>query len=1051
MPKTIAMMMKKIILLGIFCTLLFAGFAQSRKVTGTVKNAEGNLLQGVTVKLKGTSTTVQTTKNGTYEIVVPEKPTNILQFSMVGYSNKDVQVRALSNIEVELTLQNKELEEVVVIGYGTMRKKDLTGSVAKVDIAELQKAPVRSFEEALGGRVAGVQVTSTDGQPGSPISIVIRGNNSITQDNSPLYVVDGFPIENPNNNSINPADIESIEILKDASATAIYGARAANGVIMITTKKGKAAKTEFNFSSSFGMQSIINQIKVLSPYEFIRYNLELDSNNTKAQYFIGGKGLESYRNVKGINWQDQVFQQAPMYNNTLSMSGGNAATKFYISLSGVKQEGIVKFSGYDRYQGRLRFDHSVNNKLKLGLNLNYSALKSYGTIPSSLSNSSSQSSNLMFGVWGYRPNLGDTTIDLLQNLDPLFANDPNDSRFNPLETVTYELRDRYSNTLYGNFSLDYDITKQIKFKSLFGYTNDVDRNEEFNGSNTRAGSPFSQTGRANGVNGSYAYNTTNSYVSENTFNYTKTINKLNKLDVLVGATLQGVDRYIYGAAATLLPNERLGLAGLDEGTPSKVSASRTRNTLASFLGRINYSYDGRYLGMVSFRRDGSSKFSPDNKWSYYPAGSVAWRISKEKFMRKVNVINDAKFRISYGLVGNNRVSDFAYLSTLNSPITLAYPFNGTLTSSTLPATLGNPNLRWETTTQADAGLDLSMFKSRLTLTVDVYKKATKDLLLNADLPPSSGFSSAFKNIGRVENKGLEITVGGKVLDKTKFTWSSSFNIAFNRNQILSLNEGQQSLLSLINWDNVWRNLPAYVAKVGQPIGQFYGYVWDGLYQISDFNVSPSGVYTLKSNVSSNTTVPSARIQPGHIKYKDLNGDFIINDNDKTIIGNANPDFTGGFSNSFNYGNFDLNVFCQFSYGGEILNANRLVFEGNSGRTLQNHYASVLDRWTTTNTNSQMFVARGDGDKVYSSRVIEDGSYIRLKTIQLGYTLPAATLKRLHINSLRLYVAAQNLVTWTNYTGFDPEVSAYNSALTPGFDYSVYPRAKIITAGLNLNF
>jgi TonB-linked SusC/RagA family outer membrane protein len=1045
------MMMKKIILSGILSTMLFVGFAQTRKVIGTVRNEDGAPLQAVNVKLKGSSKVVQTTTLGLFSIDVPDNLANVLQFSIVGFSNKEVQVKALSELSVVLNIQNKDLEDVIVIGYGTMQKKDLTGSVAKVDMSELQKAPVRSFEEALGGRVAGVQVTSADGQPGSPISIVIRGNNSITQDNSPLYVVDGFPIENPNNNSINPADIESIEILKDASATAIYGARAANGVIMITTKKGKAAKTEFNFSSSFGMQRIINQIEVLTPYEFIRYNFELDSSNTKAQYFIGGKGLESYRNVKGINWQDQVFQQAPMYNNTLSMSGGSAATKFYISLSGVKQEGIVKFSGYDRYQGRFRFDHTVNSKLKLGLNLNYSALKSYGTIPSTLSNSSSQSSNLMFGVWGYRPNLGDTTIDLLQNLDPLFANDPNDSRFNPLETVTYELRNRYSNTLYGNFSADYEFTKHLKFKSLIGYTNDVDRNEEFNGSNTRAGSPFSPTGRANGVNGSYAYNTTNSYVSENTLNYSKTFNKVNKFDVLVGATLQGVDRYIYGAAATLLPNERLGLAGLDEGTPSKISSFRTRNTLASFLGRINYSYDSRFLGMFSFRRDGSSKFSTDNKWSYFPAGSVAWRISKEKFMRKVNVINDAKIRLSYGLVGNNRVSDFAYLSTLNSPVTLAYPFNGTLTSSTLPATLGNPNLRWETTTQADAGLDLTMFNSRFNLTVDVYKKSTKDLLLNADLPPSSGFSNAFKNVGKVENKGLEITVGAKILNQTKFTWSSSFNIAFNRNQILSLNEGQQSLLSLINWDNAWRNLPAYMAKVGQPIGQFYGYIWDGLYQTDDFNVSPSGVYTLKSNISSNTTVPSARIQPGHIKYKDLNGDFIINDNDKTIIGNANPDFTGGFSNNFSYKNFDLNVFCQFSYGGEILNANKLVFEGNSGRTLQNHYATVLDRWTPTNTNSQMYVARGDGDKVYSSRVIEDGSYIRLKTIQLGYTLPTTTLKRIHINSLRLFVAAQNLVTWTNYSGFDPEVSAYNSALTPGFDYSVYPRAKTITAGLNLNF
>lgn len=1046
--------MKKFFLFFVISLFVVFGYGQ-KLVKGKVTNENGETLQGVTITLKGSQTITQTAADGTFSIDVAEKENGFLVFSYVNYNTKEVAIKVEADMKVVLSPSDKQMEEVVVVGYGTVKKKDLTGAVSKVEITDLQKAPVRTFEEALGGRVAGVQVNSSDGQPGSPISITIRGNNSITQENSPLYVIDGVPVENPNNNAINPSDIESIEVLKDASATAIYGARAANGVIMITTKKGKAGQTEFNFNSYYGFQRIINQLDVLTPYEFIRYNLELDSaasrTTTKDQYFTNGRTLESYRNVAGINWQDQVFQIAPIFNNALSMSGGNASSKFFISLSNMKQEGIVKYSGYDRYQGRLKFDHTVNSQFKVGLNINYSSLKSYGTIPASLSNSSSNTSNLMYSVWGYRPNLGDTNINSIAIEDPLFASDPNDSRFNPVETVTYELRNRFSNTLYGNLTLDYEIAKNLKFKSLIGYTNDVDRNEEFNGSKTRGGSPYSVTGRANGVNGSYVYNTTNNYVSENTLSYNKKINKKNSFDAVAGLTFQGVNKFLYGAAASQLPNEVLGLSGLDEGIPSKVSSSKTLNRLSSMLGRINYNYASKYLATISLRGDGSSKFSPQNKWSYFPSASIAWRISKEKFLKKNKVITDAKFRVSYGTVGNNRVSDFAYMSTFNSPITQAYPFNGTITSSTVPFTLGNPNLKWETTAQTNAGLDIGLLKNRINLTVDVYRKITYDLLLNADLPPSSGFTSAYKNVGKVENKGLEITFNTKPVDQEKFKISTGFNISFNRNKVLSLNEGQESLLSTINWDNDWRGLPAYIAKVGQPLGLFYGFIWDGVYQVSDFSVSPTGVYTLLPNVASNRPTPDPNIQPGYIKYKDLNGDLVINDDDKTIIGNANPDFTGGFTSNVKYHNFDLNIFFQFSYGGQLLNANRLVFEGNSGRRLQNQYTTVLDRWTFQNQNSTMFVAGGDGDKVYSSRVIEDGSYLRLKTIQFGYTLPASLMKKAKIQNLRFYVAAQNILTWTKYSGFDPEVSAYNSALTPGFDYSVYPRAKTMTFGLNLNF
>lgn len=875
-------------------------------IKGFVRDEKANTLEGVSISIKGTSTTVLTDKNGEFSIKVKDNKA-VLIFSFIGYENRESIVVVAKTMNVVLKETSSSLDDVVVVGYGSVKRKDLTGAVEKVNIKDLQKAPVRSLDEALGGRVSGVQVVSSDGQPGSPTSIVIRGNNSITQDNSPLYVIDGFPSETPDLNSINVSDIESIEVLKDASSTAIYGARAANGVILITTKQGKVGKTEISYNTYWGKQQVIKRMDVLSPYEFLRYQFEYDSINTKAKYFTNGRNVESYRDATGVDWQDLLFRNATMSSHELAVRGGNATTKFSLSGSALKQEGIIRFSGYDRYQGRFRLDHSINSKLKVGINVNYSALKAFGTIPSSLANSSSQTSNLMFSVWGYRPIAGDPNVDLTVGLDPDFELDLNDSRFNPLETVSYELRNRFNNSMISNLNIDYRINKQLSFKTTFGYTTDATTNEEFNGTKTRGGSPLTSAGRISGVNGSIITNTRNSYLNENTLSYSNKFAKKHSIDAIAGLTLQGVSQTILGAAATNLPNEKTGLSGLDEGTPTRISSYRSSNALASYLFRVNYNYDSRYLLTFSFRGDGSSKFSDANKWSYFPSGSIAWRLSNEKFMKSLGLVNDAKIRFSYGVIGNNRVNDFAYLNTLANSLTLAYPFNGIASTSIVPDALGNPNLKWETTSQANLGLDVTILKSKISLTIDAYRKVTSDLLLFAQLPPSSGFSRGFKNIGQVENKGLEFTINTKNIDTKKFSWTSSFNISFNRNKVLALNDNQESLLSLINWDNQWRGLPAYIAKVGQPLGLMYGAIWDGIYQYDDFDKSGSGVYTLKPTITSNTTVADPRIQPGHIKYRDLNGDRVINDNDLTVIGNPNPDFIGGFTNNFKYENFDLNI------------------------------------------------------------------------------------------------------------------------------------------------
>jgi TonB-linked SusC/RagA family outer membrane protein len=473
--------------------------------------------------------------------------------------------------------------------------------------------------------------------------------------------------------------------------------------------------------------------------------------------------------------------------------------------------------------------------------------------------------------------------------------------------------------------------------------------------------------------------------------------------------------------------------------------------LSSFAFRGAYNFKSKYFLTGSYRADGSSRFAPGNRWGFFPSLSFAWRLSNEDFIKKLKIFSDAKLRIGYGSNGNNRVSDFAYLSTIGLPIGSSYTINNSIIRGSVPTAIGNPELKWETTTETNIALDLSILKNRISLTTEVYSKRTNDLLLRANLPLSSGYSTAFKNIGSVQNKGLEFTLNTNNFTSKTFTWSTSFNIAFNRNKVVALNEAQESITTPIRWENNYQNTPAYIAKLGQPLGLMYGYIWEGVYQYSDFYQNTSGAYVLRDNVTTNGNVRSS-IRPGDIKYRDINGDGVMNANDYTIIGNGLPKHTGGFSNNFTYKGFDLNIFFQWAYGHNIQNANRLIFDGNAlNSAYLNQYATYTDRWSPDNQTSRKHRAGGYFGGGYSTQTIEDGSYLRLKTAALGYNLPESMLRRIKIKTCRVYVSAQNLITWTNYSGMDPEVNTYNSALTPGFDYSAYPRAKTITFGLNLVF
>ena len=1047
------------IFVGVFLMMIpFFAKAQNQKIVGVVQDDNKDPLPGVTVVVKGTKQAVLTDYTGQYSINA--SPSDQLLFSYIGFETSTVAVGDKKAINVTLKSSTSNLEEVVVIGYGTVKRKDLTGAVGSVDMTDLNKTPIRSFDEALAGRVAGVQVTSADGMPGAGTNIVIRGNNSVTQANSPLYVIDGFLVEGGNNNIINPEDIASIDVLKDASATAIYGARGANGVIVIQTKRGKEGKPVFSFSSSVGVQEIAKKMDMMSTYEFVKYQLELNTaatSNPKSPTEIyltdPNRTLESYRNEGSTDWQDLSTRSALFLKNDLSVSGGTKKLKYALSGSTTDQDGILLNSNYTRYQGRANVDYQITDKLKVGINSNYSYLKQTGIDPSAAIYNGS--ANVMVSVWGMRPYSPSVANPEDEFTDPNL-NSGFDLRVNPV----MNLKNTYNVTTTNNFSingyLEYIIVKGLKWRSTLGYVNNKVNKEEFYNSYTSLGRP----GSANGVNGKIMNNNYTNWLNENTLTWDTKVKKHHFI-VLGGFTVQKQESESYGKAANKIPveSEDLRFESLDLGTPLRIDPGNSEWTMASFLGRVNYDYDSKYFLTASMRADGSSKFPEENHWGYFPSGAISWKFSEENFLKN-KYLSEGKLRASFGQTGNNRVGDFDYLTTYYDP---ANPFYGTyvfdnnyVTGATAQK-LGNSKLKWETTEQIDAGIDLGFFKQRIIFSADVYKKTTKDLLLRTNLPLSSGFATAFKNIGSVENKGLELTLTTKNIITKDFSWTTSANISFNRNKLLALSEGQSNLLSIVNWDTEYRGVSAYNAVIGEPLGQMYGFEYAGTYKYNDFTGSGTTAdpYKLKAGLANNGNV---NVQPGDVKYVDQNGDGTITAKDYTKIGNGNPLNTGGFSNNFTYKNFDLNIFFQWSYGNDIMNTNRILFDGNqlgagAGREGLNQFSSYQDRWTPENSNSDIVRTKGYvGTPVgYSSRIVEDGSYLRLKNIALGYNFDKKFVEKIHLKSMRFSLSASNIYTWTKYTGSDPEVNTYNAALTPGFDYSSYPRSRTVFFTANISF
>ena len=1017
-------------------------------------DANNTPLIGVNVVVKGTTTGTTTGIDGNYSIKVAENQT--LVFSYLGYTTVEEIVGKRTAINVKMNEEATQLGavEIVNIGYGTTTRRDLTGSVAKADLGTMMKSNVTNFDQALNGRIAGVVVTTGDGSLGAEANITIRGNNSLTQSNAPLYIIDGFPSEGSFATSINPADIESIDVLKDASATAIYGARGANGVIVINTKRGTEGKPTVNFSASFSLSHIANKIDLMDSYEFVRLQEELvtDTSSMASSYYGYSEEygrnltLEDYRNIPGIDWQDELYRTAFQQNYNISLSGGNKeGLRYNVGFSALDQDGIIIRSNFQRYQGKANFTLPITKKLTLNVNANYSRTATNGVNPTTAETTSSSSGWLMYSVWGYRP-VTAPGQDILDSIIDESVDGSNDYRFNPVKTAKNEYRKTLVDYLNSNIALTWKITPELTFKTTGGYVMNKRRREEFNGTETYTGYPGSPSGK--GVNGAIYWTDQASWTNENTLNYKRRFGRSHNVDLMAGLSLQGQKNTYEGVSATQITSEELGIAGIHTGNYQSVPSNYYDWRMMSMFLRANYNFRYKYYLTFSFRADGSSKFPSDNRWGYFPSVGASWNFNRENLFKNSEWLNNGKLRFSWGLTGNNRTQtpyDFYSQITVTpgSGNSFDYVFDGTRVPGYYFSNMANDKLKWETTEQWNVGIDLGFFEDRLKVTADWYDKVTHDLLLYALLPASSGYEQGMLNIGSIRNRGFEFTLETINIKTRQFQWSTSFNIAFNRNRILGLVDNQNTLQSSVTWETHFNSQFPYISQVGKPTGMMYGFIYEGTYKPEDFDANgnlKSGIPAYKGN----------KMQPGDLKYRDLNGDGKIDDYDRTIIGCGQPLHTGGFSNNFNWKNFDLNIFFSWSYGNDILNANRLIFE--SGWKAQtNQLASYAGRWTPDNPTSDIPRAGATGSEEYSSRVIEDGSFLRLKNVSLGYTIPSRQLRKAGISSLRVYVSADNIWTLTNYSGPDPEVSTRNSVLTPGFDWSAYPRAYGFTAGVNITF
>jgi TonB-linked SusC/RagA family outer membrane protein len=1009
-------------------------FIADRPITGKVTSDDGSPLADVNVQVKGTATGTRTDANGNFTVIVPDQG-GTLVFTSVGYVQREVVVTNQASITVSLVQQNGELNEVVVIGYGTTRKSDLTGSVASIKAEDLKRTQVTTFDQALQGRAAGVQVTQLSGKPGAETSIRIRGTSSINAGNEPLYVIDGMLVSSDGSDistgvtrgprisplsSINPNDIESIEILKDASATAIYGSRGANGVVLITTKRGRAGVGTVSFETYYGIQEISHKVDVLNAEQFANLVNEAKLNAGATPIYVNPKNLG-----KGTDWQKELLRTAPIANYQLSFSGGDEKTRYALSGGYFSQQGIITNSDFKRYSFRANLDRDVSKRLTVGNSITFSKVASTGV----LTNAGTIVPGVTTSAFLFNPVL--PVYDSTVKGGYTYENDRGKILGNPVaEAKEYNSYSTISR-LIGNVYAKYNIAAGLDFRTSFGVDQYTSRENAF-GPNflkrTEASRGEASIGDIQGL----------TWLNENTLTYKTKIQGGHALDLLAGYTVQKFNNEGLFAYAFDFPDNRTGYHNISAGlNPQKPGNSESQWSLLSYLGRVNYTLQDKYLFTLTGRVDGSSKFAEGRKYGFFPSGAFAWRVSDEKFMQDVRAVSDLKLRISYGVIGNQNIAPYQSLA-LVGPYSEGV-FNGTeIYTGREPLAYVNKNLKWESTRQFDLGLDASFFKGRLTLTADYYEKKTYDLLLSSPIPFTSGFSSTLLNIGNIVNRGFDFDI--RTVNTTgALKWNTSLNLSINRNEVTNLANNNTDIL-----------FSGSLLRVGQPVGTFYGYIFDGIFQ-SDEEVSKSAVLKGQEPTASN---PASRAKAGDRKYRDLNNDNVIDENDRTIIGSAQPDFTWGLNNTLSFKNVDFSFFFQGSQGNELANLNSFDLLNFNGQTNVLKEAG-LNRWTPTNPSAKYprALSAGSLDQgIFSSAIVEDASYIRLRNVTVAYTLPKGLTNSARLNTIRVYASATNLWTKTKYTGYDPEANTYGqNSFVVGYDLGGYPMAKTYILGVNIGF
>ena len=1049
--------MRKAFLMTLFCAIFFNAHSNvvtalgensinernnsflEKTISGTVTDESGAPLVGANVTIKGTTIGTTTNVAGYYELSVPDNAT-ILVVSYIGYLTQEVAIGNSRTVDVVLATDVLSLSELVVVGYGTQKKSDITGAISSVKGDELTQLPMQRVDQALQGRAAGVLVLNTAGAPGALTTIRVRGMNSINGGNNALIVVDG--LQGGNLNALNPNDIESIEILKDASATAIYGSMGANGVILITTKSGKTGKPVFDYSFNYGLQTIRHKLDLMSAADYAitrNANEATDNASGTPDPLFTDTEIQALRISGGTDWQDEIYRTAPIANHQLTISGGTESMKYMVSGGYLDQEGILVNSAYKRFSLRANVSADISKKLSFGLN--WAGSKEAGNSPP-------------YGGGTALSFLGQA-VNIAPRWDPTTPPYDADGNYNkhPLGYGAYDTwnplaaaqePDITNNTNRNNLNtyLEYKIIEGLKLKITGGAIIENGNNKSYYNSKTWEGKPNGgKVGYASIDDALYTH-----YQNSNILTYDKDLGDKHHITLMAVAEQQYSRSESSGLVASKFTVDQTGANDLGgaEQINSKYSNVNER-VLNSYLGRINYAFANKYLVTLSYRADGSSVFGANNKWGFFPSGSVAWKMSEESFIQDLNIFSELKLRGSYGIIGNQAITAYQTMSSIASGYNYPYSGNDGTDLGFVIGNPANPDLRWESTAQTNVGLDVGVFNGRLNATVDVYKKITNDLLLNATLPGYTGFSSILSNVGSIENKGLELAINGNPLTGA-VRWNSGFNISWNRNTVLDLGEADRleyrTTYGGYSLKNGFMQL-----RVGEPFGQMYGYGYEGTWKTSE-----------------SAEAAAFGQLPGDPKYTDFNKDGEITSADIMMIGNAIPDFIFGWTNRVSYNNFELTFLIQGSKGNDIFNQARIrlenPFEGTSVR--------LLDRWTESNQDTDVpaftdaitrqnaalssKIKLGSGDSGRLQRYVEDGSYIRLKNITLAYSVPLNVIHKIGASKLRAYVSGTNLITLTKYTGYDPEVSSYNSNdAMIGVDLSNYPTARVITFGIDVTF